>query len=315
MKPISPTTHKNKYATFPIRPNFSKDLNFTKLTTLQDIAMEPLNRQGSFGKERPKTRQQTYHNVAIDRTLMPHHTKNISTFNKQPRVVKVMRCERPSPAYGSPILKSVKLDTEKQPEPEDFGLDLEDEPTASKIQILIVQPHEPSNQVSSRDSSKTPVANYLKKCTSVTYLIGLRNCNALLTDETNETAQSPKKNLSTPIKQEITHNIPHSKKPYALKSNLDKISEIGSPTPAGKSSPHSQKKNILDTFKKNAFEGFLWKQKKNGTWNSKFCILTHKAFIYYNAKGGTKVKGCILYSQYRAKLIHELNVKKFEYFL
>eukprot|EP01022_Parablepharisma_sp_SALTPOND_P008258 TRINITY_DN135485_c1_g1_i1.p1 TRINITY_DN135485_c1_g1~~TRINITY_DN135485_c1_g1_i1.p1 ORF type:complete len:339 (+),score=-0.02 TRINITY_DN135485_c1_g1_i1:119-1018(+) len=52
-------------------------------------------------------------------------------------------------------------------------------------------------------------------------------------------------------------------------------------------------------------EGYLWKTagKSLRQWNKKYCVLTKDSLFYYNARGDTRVKGCINFSLLCCKLL------------
>jgi len=154
----------------------------------------------------------------------------------------------------------------------------EDESCAHKIQALSRRPHPcPSKEKTTENFNPELTDNSL-----------------ILTEEDS----------NPPIlKKEYIHNVPLSSNGGNMNQYLMRTKALGEVKTVSK---------ISLCFKKVLIKDYLLKKSK-GSWKSKYCILRHKTFVYFNNKGNCRVKGCLQFNSVSCRLRHVINSNEFEY--
>ena len=180
---------------------------------------------------------------------------------------------------SSPSISKKKFVEEHE---EDIEIDSEDDSCPHKLQAISLYP-------TLCPSKSGPKGNYK---------IQLNEDSLYITeDDSKSPIDSPK--------QDFIHHVPPSATQHNISQYLTHIKKKVEIIPIPK---------ITNTYKKNIIEGYLWKQsiKRNKGWNTKYCILKHKTFIYFNDKKLCRVKGCLQFNNIRCCINYEKKSYEFE---
>ncbi len=268
-------------------PRTDSSLGFRHMAANATSMIEPCSKKPeSPGSKTARSKKKT---VKIDLTLLGARNNYRSAQQQH---------APGSPGSFSARLGSIAQKAEDVEEPDEQG-----EGVPKKVQVMTV-----NRRGKCYETNRMPIGQYIsesgpsmKKSTSVSLLA------KEVYHELKVVSRANPNTPASPRDTECKHNVPPTARSRDMNQYLNNIKCVAAKP--------SKMVSVMDKYKKNMLEGYLMKKKAGlmPTWKSKYCVLKRKCFVYYAAKGDSKVKGCVQFGTVSCKLVHEPRSNRFEY--